>query len=186
MRKAEPAPLWTCVSPWVVVAMLGWPSSVSADSRTIAAHVAAQFIDRKLNAFAVQDPNDDDRFIAAIVVDGHVLAVSAVHPKPALVRQKIAAARHRTVYALLITSGNKRGRLFVGDFGTPGLTARRDSSGSCDMTWRDAADEVMFDGRWRAQELSEAEYRRRFATDEEEYEAMLRLLHAALSERGSG
>ena len=186
MRKAEPVALRACVSPWVVVTMLGWQSSVSADTRTIAAEVAAQFNDRKLNALAVEDPNDDGRFVAAIFVDGHVLAVSAVHPEPALLRQKIAGGRHRTVYSLLSTSGNRRGRLFVGDFGTPGLTAKRDSSGSCDITWRDAAHEVMFDGHWRAQELSEAEYHRRFATDDEEYEAMLRLLIAALPRKGSG
>ena len=168
------------------VAIVGWQSIVSADTRTLAAQVAAQFNDGQLNAYAVEDPNDDGRFVAAIVVDGHVLAVSAVHPRPAVVRQRIAAARPRAVYFILSTSADTRGRLFVGDLGTPGLTLSRDASGSCDITWRESTHEVMFDGNWRAQDLSEAEYHRRFASDEEEYGAMLRLLNAALSQRGRG
>jgi hypothetical protein len=186
MRTVGPFALQTCVLPLIVVLTLAWQSIVSADTRTMSAQVAAQFNEGKLEAFAVEDPKDAGRFVAAIFIGGHVLAISAVHPAPVLVRQELAAANHRNVYSILSTSGNRGGRLFVEDFGTPGLSASRDSSGSCDITWRDSAHEVVFDGDWRAQELSEAEYHRRFATDEAEYEEMLRLLNAALSQRTSG
>lgn len=185
MGKVGSFTLQTCVSTLIVVALLAWPSIIGADTRTMSAQVAAHFNKEKLDAFAVEHPDDSGRFVAALVIGGHILAISAVHPAPALVRQEIAAANHRNVYSILSTSANTGGRLFVEDFGTPGLSVTRDSSGSVDITWRDSADEVIFDGNWRAQELSEAEYHRRFASDEEEYGEMLSLLQTALSRRAS-
>jgi hypothetical protein len=41
-------------------------------------------------------------------------------------------------------------------------------------------DRTIFDGNWRAQELREAEYRKRFVTDEQEYTQVLHVLAAAL------
>jgi hypothetical protein len=163
--------------------MLGWQSIGGADTLTMATQVAAQFNEGKLNALAVEVPNDAGRFVAAIIVGRHILAISAVHPEPARVRQAIAAANHWSAYSILSTSGNEGGRLFIEDFGEPGLTVSRDPSGACDVTWRDSAHEVTFDGDWLGQELSEAEYHRRFASDEAEYAEMLRLLHATLSSR---
>lgn len=135
---------------------------------------------RRPDAFAVEDPNHAGRFVAAIYVGGHILAISALHPAPAFVRREITAGNYRQVYSVLSTSANREGRLFVEDVGESGLTPRRDPSGSFDLTWRDSASETMFDGDWRAQKLSEAEYHRRFAIDEREYLEMLRLLAGPL------
>ena len=185
MKHVTPLVFQACISPLIVAAMLAGPSIAGADTPTIAAQVAAQFDAGKLDALAVEDPDDAGRFVAAIYVGGHIVAISAVHPAPALVRQEIAAANHRNVYSILSTSANPQGRLFVEDFGTPGLHAKRDSSAAFDITWRDSIHEIRFDGNWRGQKLSEAEYYQRFATDEEEYDEMLRLLQAALHQRTS-
>lgn len=183
MRNGEPLARAISASSVIVVVVFVWKSIVAADAGTIAAQVAAQFEAEHLDALAAEDPNEPGRFVAAIYVGGHLLTISTVHPSPAFVRQEIAAANHRYVYSILSTSGKTRGRLFVEDFGTPGLTIEHDPMGSFDITWRDAVREVTFDGDWGAQQLSEAEYYRRFANDAVEYEGMLRLLAAALRQR---
>jgi hypothetical protein len=163
--------------------MLVVPSIACADTQTIAAQVATQLDAEALKAFAAEDTDDPGRFVAAIYVGGHIFAISAVHPAAAFVRQEIATGNYRDVYAVLSTSSHTQGRLFVEDYGTPGLQPRREPNQPFDITRRDATDQTAFDGNWRAQRLSEAEYHRRFATDERQYEEMLRVLTTALQKR---
>ena len=166
-----------------VFTILASQSLVEADTRTMAAQVAAEFEAQVLNAFAAEHPNDPGRFVSALYVGGHILAISAVHSTPAFVRREIAGKHFRYVYSILSTSANRQGRLFVEDLGEPGLRLTRDATGSCDITWRDSTRQTIFDGNWRSQELSEAEYHQRFASDESEYAEMLRVLAAVLLAR---
>jgi hypothetical protein len=48
-----------------------------------------------------------------------------------------------------------------------------------DITWRDGTRRTTYDGNWKAQQLSDAEYRTRFAADDAEYADMLQVLAAA-------
>lgn len=172
------------VDAWILATvMVLWPVIATADTQTIAADIAAQLDAHMLDAFAAEDPNVAGRFVATIFVGGHILAISAVHSAPAFVRQEIAAGHYREVYSILSTSAHQEGRLFVEDFGAPGLRLGRDTQASVDITWRDSTSEVIFDGNWRAQKLSETDYRERFAADEQEYAGMLRVLATELKRR---
>jgi hypothetical protein len=106
-----------------------------------------------------------------------------VHPAAAFVRQEIAAGNYRQVYSILSTSAHKEGRMFVEDYGALGLRPSREPNEPFDITRRDGTRQTLFDGNWRAQKLSEAEYRQRFAADEREYDDMLQVLAAALRKR---
>jgi hypothetical protein len=48
------------------------------------------------------------------------------------------------------------------------------------LSWRDARDQTMFNGEWREQKLTEAEYKKRFAEQERAYADMLGVLINAL------
>lgn len=181
MKRREPLSCRAQMSRLIAVGMLGLPVVAAADTRRMAAQVDTQLNARMLDAFAAEDPNNAGRFVAAISIGGHILAISAVHPAPAFVRREITAGNFRRAYSVLITSAKREGRLFVLDLGTPGLTPSLDTSGSFDITRRNSARETMFDGDWGAQKLSEAEYHRRFAIDEGEYLEVLRLLSTALN-----
>ena len=186
MKKVEPLAFRAHVSWFVISAMLVSPVVVGADTQTIATQVAAQLDAQKLDAFAAEDPTEAGRFVAAIYVGEHILAISAVHPTPAWVRQDITAGNYRQVYSVLSTSANTEGRLFVTDFGAPGLRATRKPNEAFDMTWRDSTRQATFDGNWRAQNFSEVEYRERFAADERQYTEMLQVLARALQDRAGG
>jgi hypothetical protein len=112
MKKVEPLPFRTHLACVVGVVMLVSPLLAEPHTQAIATQVAAQLDAQMLDAFAAEDPNDAGRFIAAIYVGEHILAISAVHPAPASVRQDIAAGNYRQVYSVLSTSANKEGRLF--------------------------------------------------------------------------
>jgi hypothetical protein len=183
MRKVQPLSRQIHVVASMVITMLASHSLAGADTRTVAAQVAAEFDAQALNAFAAEHPNDPGRFVSALYVGGHILAISAVHSTPAFIRREIAGRNYRYVYSILSTSANRQGRLFVEDFGEPGLHLTRDATGSCDITWRDSTRQTVFDGNWRSQELSEAEYHQRFASDESEYAEMLRVLATVLLAR---
>jgi hypothetical protein len=162
------------------------PILVDADTRSIAAQVATQLDAQALDAFAAEDAQHSDRFVAAIYVGGNIFAISAVHPAAAFVRQEIASGNYRQVYSVLSTSAQKDGRMFVEDYGALGLRPTREPNEPFDITRRDAMRQTVFDGNWHAQKLSEAEYQQRFAADEREYDRMLQVLAAALQKRTGG
>ena len=105
-----------------------------------------------------------------------MLAISAVYSAPELLRQRISAGDHRQVYIDLSTSAERAGRLFVEDLGAPGLRPMREENNPFDITWRDGTRRTVYDGNWKAQQLAEAEYHKRFAIDETEYAQMLQVL----------
>jgi len=183
MRTREPIAIQARVPIVIVVAILASQPLAGADTRIMAARVAAQLEAQELQAFAVEDPQDPGRFVSALYIGGHILAISAVHPSPAFVRREIAGGNFRQVYSILSSTAQREGRLFVEDFGQPGLRLTGDPTGSADITWRDSTRQTVFDGHWRTQEFSEAEYHRRFASDEVEYAEMLQLLDTALQRR---
>ena len=186
MRKVEPLARRARLSWCAMVVILVSPVVVGADTNAMATQVAAQLDAQTLGAFAAEDPKDAGRFVAAIYVGGHLLAISAVHPAPGYIRPEIAAGNYRQVYSVLSTSANKEGRLFVTDFGAPGLSMTRKPDEPFDITWRDSTRRTTFDGNWREQHMSEAEYRERFAADERQYDEMLQVLASALQHRTGG
>jgi hypothetical protein len=169
--------------PLTAAAAAGWAVAAAAelDSVAAAAQLTSILDSRKADAFAAEHPEMPGRFVAALYYPGaQILAISAVAPVPELVRQRIGEGDHRQVYIDLSTSAEQPGRLFVEDLGPPGLRQMRDDNQRFDITWRDGTRRTTYDGNWKAQQLSDAEYRTRFAVDDAEYADMLQVLVAAV------
>jgi hypothetical protein len=99
-----------------------------------------------------------------------------------LLRELIAKNEHQRVYLDLNAAGDRAGRFFVEDLGANGLQPDRERDAPFDITWRDAVQQTVFNGDWKGQKLTEAEYRKRFERDNAEYARALQLLvtaHAA-------
>ena len=67
----------------------------------------------------------------------------------------------------------------VEDLGADGPRADRERDAPFDITWRDAVQRTLYNGDWKAQQLTEAEYRKRFDRDAAQYAQALQLLIAA-------
>jgi hypothetical protein len=156
------------------------PAAAELDSVAAAARLTSILDGRKADAFAAEHPEMPGRFVAALYYPGaQILAISAVFAVPELIRQRIGEGNHRQVYIDLSTSAEQQGRLFVEDLGPPGLRQMRDDDQRFDVTWRDGTRRTTYDGNWKAQQLTAAEYRTRFTADDAEYADMLQVLAAA-------
>jgi hypothetical protein len=134
---------------------------------------------------AAQHPADPGRFVAALHLPGsQLLVISAKYSVPVLLKEHILNGRDREVYAELHSRADLEGRFFVQDFGADGL---RDGTPSkpTDLTWRDGTVKTIYNGDWRAQDLSERDYRERLRTDSAEYAKLIHILASALAPTGT-
>jgi hypothetical protein len=151
--------------------------AAAVDSAGMATQLTTLLDARGATAFAAEHPGMPGRFVATLYFPAsQMLTISAVYPAPDLLRQRIRDGAHRQVYVDLSTSAEQAGRLFVEDLGAPGLRQEREENRPFDITLRDRTHRTLYDGDWKAQQLSADEYRSRFAADAAEYTEMLRVL----------
>jgi hypothetical protein len=100
---------------------------------------------RSLDAIAAADPEEPNRFVAALSYPkSQLLVVDALYPAPALLRQEIVDAKYRDVYLSLQQSGTPDSRLFFLDLGYDGLHG---SSDAVDVLYEGATKQTLFDGQ---------------------------------------
>ena len=149
-------------------------------SQTLAADLAKRLGGSEAKSFAAAAPDDPSRFVAALHIPGvQLLVISATYQAPSLLRELIVKNDHQRVYLDLNAAGDRAGRFFVEDLGADGLRADRERDAPFDITWRDAVQRTLYNGDWKAQQLTEAEYRKRFDRDAAQYAQALQVLVAA-------
>src|SRR5690242_17967416 len=71
-------------------------------SGLIARELSGILTERQLDAIAAKDPDDPDRFVAALFFPGsQLLVVAAKYPSPPLLDQQLQAKAYREVYSAL-------------------------------------------------------------------------------------
>ena len=137
-----------------------------------------------LDAFAAADPETPGRYAAVLYFPRiQMLTVAGTYAAPALLDALLAKGDYRQVYLDLSTAAAREGRLFVEDFGAPGIRPSRQDDMPFDRVWRDTTRQVTYDGEWVPQKLSEAAYRDRFAADDADYAHVLQVLIDGLGSR---
>lgn len=140
---------------------------------------------QKLDAIAARDPEQPDRYIGALYYPGsQLLVVSATYPVPASLDYRLGERQYREAYLDIQGAGGRDGRFFVTDLMADGLRAARRGE-PFDIIYKDAKDQVAYDGDWRAQKMSESEYQEQFKKDDERYAKMLAALAAAAAAGGA-
>jgi hypothetical protein len=139
---------------------------------------------RHADAWAVRDPSDPARFIAALYVPGsQLLVVATPYAAPEVIDARVAQRDYRQAYIDLQTATAPAGRFFVQDMNADGF-AVDGARGSVDIVYRDGTERTILNGDWKAQKLTEAEYVQRRADAEARYVSMLTALIASLEARG--
>jgi len=158
--------------------VLGVPALASAQSSkslTVAKDLAAAMDAKKLDAIAAKLPGDPDRYVAALYFPGvQLLVISGKYPVPVLLDPRVAQKQYRDVYMELSGTVPKESKIFVLDMGAPGLTQKRVDNFF--DTWTKGDKQIVFDGNWDAQKLSEADYNKAFTAADEEYAKLLAAL----------
>jgi hypothetical protein len=163
------------------VAILGLAAAIGgAEQSASGARAAAltKLLDQhKLDAIAAADPEQPDRFVAALYYPGtQLLAVSANYPSPQFLLERIANRQYRDVYMDLQVPATQNGRLFVMDMGADGLHYQPNGDAPFDITYHSGANQVSFDGDWKERKMSREKYDERFKADDERYARMLAAL----------
>jgi hypothetical protein len=155
------------------------PSSLSAQdskSASVAGELTKLLDQMKLDSIAAKQGTD--RFVAALYFSGsQLLVVGAKYSVPDRLNLLIGQKQYRDVYADLSSASEQSTKVFVMDLGANGLKFKRENNEPFD-TVDSSGDSVAFNGE--RGKLSEDDYRKAFATSDEQYTSMLQALLAAL------
>ncbi len=172
-----------------LVPLLVFVASLTAAVRSqesqssLKATAVAKLLDTlKLDAVAAIEDQQTGRFAAALYYPGtQLLVVSAVHPQPDVAAQRLAERKYRDVYLDLQGSATRKGRLFVLDLKADGLKRTREGGAAFDQTYIDGANQISYDGDWKTQKMTPAQYDERFQRDDKRYAEILAALEHELT-----
>ncbi len=134
---------------------------------------------KKMDAVAVRAPDSPDTFLAALVFPAQIIVVSAKYAAPPLLNEKLARNEFRDVYIELNSASVLDSRFFITDMGADGLRPKRAKKDE-PFDVRDAAGKPFnFDGNWREDKMSEADYMKVHAETDERYAQILTVLLGA-------
>ena len=136
-----------------------------------------------LESVAVREGESADRFAAVLRTSGQLLLVSARYAAPAYIRRYLIQDDPKSAYVTLASSGEREHKLFIQDMDGDGLQLRAIKGGPFDIIYREVTDRTSFDGDWRQQKLSEAEYVDRFKAADRRYAELLALIVEEINRR---
>jgi hypothetical protein len=152
-----------------------------AQSPRLVQELAQLLQQRGLDSIAAPHPDEPDRFVAALhFPETQMLAISARCPSPEYLREQIAKGEYREAYMLLNSISSQEGRFFVQDLAADGLHVHRSKDDALDLVYESVVNRTSFDGDWKAQGLTEAEYKVKFKAADEQYTKMLSALISGL------
>jgi hypothetical protein len=174
----------------VLTALLAGPAPMGAPQEARSSPLAREVVklleQSQLAAIAAKDPDQPDRFVAALYIPGvQLLVIAARYSAPSLLNERIWKKEYREVYIDLSSASVPESKTFIEDGGADGLRAERGNSEPLDQ-YENGATRVAFDHEWRKKEkLSEAAYLKAFGDADERYAQMLQVLIAELKKKES-
>ena len=163
----------------VIAGCLLVPSTLSAQdskSAAVAGELTKLLDQMKLDAVAAKAGTD--QYVAALYFQGsQLLVVGAKYSTPDRLNYLIERKQYQDVYADLSSASEQSTKVFVMDLGANGLKFRRENNEPFDTVDSSGAS-VAFNGE--RGKLSEDDYKKVFATSDEQYTSMLQALIAAL------
>ena len=148
-------------------------------SAALATELARLLDDRKLDSVAARQ-GAAGQFVGALYFPGsQLLVVSTKYSAPDRINYLLGQKAYKDAYADLSSASEQQAKIFVMDGGANGLRFKRENNqplDTVDLSGRTLA----FDGEWGRGRISEDEYRKTFATTDEQYAQMLQALITAL------
>jgi hypothetical protein len=160
----------------ISVVVAAAPPERTLRSGALAKELGAALQQRGLDAVAARDPDESDRFVAALFYpSAQLLVISARYAAPTLLEARLAQKQYREVYLDLGGASIPDSSVLVHDMSADGLCDSRDKS--ADILYEGNVTS-MFDADWKNHNRSEHEYMQRLFAADERYSRMLELLLA--------
>lgn len=139
---------------------------------------------KKLESIAARMPDSREEFVGALAFPGQLMVVWAKTTAPNVVYEKLIKKEYKEVYIDLNSASVVESRHFVTDLGPDGLRSkpeqRQGPSDSHDM----GAKSMRFDGSWREDKMSEADYMKAHADADAAYTKAVQALIDELKKVG--
>ena len=139
--------------------------------------------ERKIDSIAARMPDSTEEFVGALTFPGQLMVVWAKSSAPAYVNEKLIKKQYREVYVDLNSASITESRHFVTDLGPDGLRARpaqrQGPADSHDL----GAKSMRFDGSWREDKMSEADYMKAHAEADAAYAKAVQALIAEIKKQ---
>lgn len=165
------------VAPVVPAAPVDRPSH----SAPVATQLAKALSEQRLDAIAAQDPDEPDRFIAALFfADSQLLVISARSASPSVLKARLAQKQYRDVYLDLSGSSVANSSILFQDMNADGLCFRRDQT--ADIVYEGSQTAQIFDGDWD-RHRSDKTYEQQFLVKDQQYSRLLNILLTQLRRR---
>ena len=143
-----------------------------------ARELAELMSNRKLDSFATRLTDGGGDFAAVLSFPGQMIVVWAKFSAPRVLNERLLNRQYREVYIDLNSASDPDTRNMVTDIGADGLN-RGEKNQAADS--HDVGDKTMlFDGSWREDKMSEAEYDKAYAESDAAYAKVLGVLLAEL------
>lgn len=174
--------LWLGTTACLVTLALtaGSPAAQESKSAALAKQLAQALEQASLTTLAAKDSSGEGQYVAAMYFKGsQLLVVAAEYSVPVLLDQKLSEKKYMDVYIDLNSASVPKSKVFVSDLLADGLHPRPDEGQPFD-TFESAGGQIAFDRNWRALQISEDEYMKRFRDADDRYARMLTVLLAQL------
>jgi hypothetical protein len=151
----------------------------SSKSAGAAKELTQQLDQAKLQHIATRDPEDPNRFIAAMYFPGmQIVTVSGKYSVPVLLNEKLMAKNYKDVYIDLSSASERDSRITIEDLRADGFPAIRVKGATSGDAWEAGTARVVFDFDWKKQKLTEKDFYDKLQTADAQYARMLGLLLA--------
>ncbi len=163
----------------VTLAILAVPTSARAQEPKSAAgarELVKVLAAKKADAVAVRAPDSPDTFFSALVFPSQIIVFAAKYTAPPLLNEKLARSEYREVYIELNSASVIDSRFSVTDLGADGLRSKPAKRNEPFDVRYLAGKPFNFDGNWREDKMSEADYMKEHAEADARYALILTAL----------
>lgn len=174
---------------WFLAAALTTVFTVGAaaqepQSAAPAKELAGLLASKKLESIAARMPDSREEFVGALAFPGQLMVVWAKTTAPAIVNEKLIRKEYREVYIDLNSASVVESRHFVTDLGPDGLRAKPEQKQGPADTHDLGAKSMRFDGNWREDKMSEADYMKAHAEADAGYAKAVQALIDEIKKAG--
>ena len=141
-----------------------------------AKELAELLASKKLESIAARMPDSREEFVGALAFPGQLMVVWAKSAAPAYVNEKLVRKEYKEVYIDLNSASIVESRHFVTDLGPDGLKVKPDQKAGPSDSHDAGGKSIRFDGNWREDKMSEADYMKSYAEADAGYAKAIQAL----------
>ena len=139
---------------------------------------------KKLESIAARMPDSLEEFVGALAFPGQLMVVWAKTTAPSVVNEKLMRKDYKEVYIDLNSASVVESRHFVTDLGPDGLRAKPEQKQGPADSHDTGAKSMRFDGSWREDKMSEADYMKAHAEADAAYARAVQALIDQIKKAG--